>query len=110
MCSPRPLPTEISARTTSPAASTTPKPANAGSSANSKPSATRSPSNPPPRSRSPASITDQPGTQPGHQPLRQERAWSPQFRLSSAAAVVRAQADLVPDSDIDDLAAKLLAL
>nr|MDQ3765723.1 recombinase family protein [Actinomycetota bacterium] len=38
-------------------------------------------SNPTPRNRSPASITDQPDTQPGHQPQRPERARSPQFRL-----------------------------
>jgi transposase len=65
------------ARTTSPGASTTPRPAHADSSTNSKPSVTRSPSSPTPRSWSPAPITDQPGTQPGHRPLHPERAWSP---------------------------------
>jgi hypothetical protein len=34
----------------------------------------------------------------------------PHWVQSSAAAVVRVQADLAPDSDVDDLAAKLLAL
>lgn len=34
----------------------------------------------------------------------------PHWVQSSAAAVVRIQADLAPDSDVDDLAAKLLAL
>src|SRR5215207_3311687 len=43
MCSPTPPATRIWAPTTSPAASTTPKRANADSSASSKPSATRSP-------------------------------------------------------------------
>ncbi|MDQ4037728.1 MAG: hypothetical protein M3313_05120, partial [Actinomycetota bacterium] len=40
---------------------------------------------PPPRSRSPTSITDQPDTQPGHRPLPPKRAWSPQLRLNRLA-------------------------
>ena len=40
-------------------------------------------------SGSPATVTDHPDTQPGHQPLRPERAWSPQFRIRPQGALAK---------------------